>query len=236
MLEKFRILIVDDDRLVLDLMMHAARRHPVLQAEKTSDSAEAIRKIKENPPYHIILTDLSMPGYTGLDVLRAARTRSPDTRGIIVTGFGDKESTREAIKLGVSDYLNKPFRIEEMDLALRNAIEHFELRKQGSDYQTQIQDLETGIKEKALLIEAMEAESNILSTELTQLTEKDAQNKARTEALLKAVAAKTGHQGAPITPKLLDNNGVINQKKMTEEEFQAMKKNLLDRTYKSIVG
>jgi len=234
MLEKFRILIVDDDRLVLDLMLHAARRHEILEPEKTSDPEEAIRKIRESPPYHIVLTDLSMPKISGLTVLRTARAKSPDTRGIIVTGFGDKESTREAIKLGVSDYLNKPFRIEEMDLALRKAIEHFQLRHEQMSMEEKVADLSAVIEERDSAIAAMEAEVATLSARIAELEGKAEHARERAQALMKAVSDKNPI-GSPISRDLLEATSLVRQKQMTEDEFRAMKKSLIDRAYKSIV-
>lgn len=232
MLEKFRILIVDDDRMVLDLMVQVAKRHDVLEPERLSDPEEAIRRIKQNPPYHIILTDLSMPGFTGLDVLRAARTRSPDTRGIIVTGFGDRESTREAIKLGVSDYLHKPFRLEELDLALRKAIEHFKLRKQQMDLQQEADDLRTMIEEKTQIISVMRGESQRLSSELEPLRQKVGEEQDSAEALQRAVAA--GNPAAS-THNMLDKGSVVKPKELSPEETEEIRKRILAKTYKSIV-
>ena len=234
MSEKFRILIVDDDRLVLDLMLHAARRHEILEPEKTSDPEEALRKIRESTPFHIVLTDLSMPKISGLTVLRTARAKSPDTRGIIVTGFGDKESTREAIKLGVSDYLNKPFRIEEMDLALRKAIEHFTLRRDQMHLEASITELETRIRDTDAAIVAMETEQAALTEQVAAQQGRAEQARERARALMKAVSDKNPI-GSPISRDLLEATSLVNQKQMTEEEFSAMKKSLIDRAYKSIV-
>ena len=235
MLDRFRILIVDDDRMVLDLMMFAARRHPILKVEKTNDPGQAIEMIKKNSPYHIILTDLSMPGFTGLDVLRAARVKSPDTRGIIVTGFGDTDSTREAIKLGVSDYLHKPFRMEVMDLTLRNAIDHFQLRTNMNNILNERDGLKEVIEEKSQKIEEMEHEANELEQELTEYVALEEREKKLSKALAKPEVQKANQIGT-VSRELTDVGTLVEQKKITEEEFRNMKKSILDRAYKSIVS
>jgi DNA-binding NtrC family response regulator len=227
MLEKFRILIVDDDVLVLELMKHAARRHPQLKIEATTDSADAIERIKNNKPYHIILTDLAMPSFNGIQVLKEARMRSPDSRGIIVTGFGDRESTTEAIKLGVSDYLHKPFRIEELDLAIRNAIEHFNQLHNLAQARGEVDDLKKVIEEKQRKVDELTQRRDQLLALIEGYREPEKQPEPE---------EGTRTQGAhELGQGLMDLGRLRREKKISEQEFQAKRKSLIDKAYKSII-
>lgn len=231
-MEKFRTLIVDDDALILELMKHVTRKHSILEVEATTSSKEAIRRIKENRPYHIILADLVMPEFSGMDVMRAARNRSPDTRGIMVTGFGDKELTAEAIKLGLSDYLKKPFRNEELDLAIRNGIAHFqqmgtiltktEELKRKSETLSQLSQRELAVVERLKPLKKQ--------IEAIQSNQKEAQ--ARETRIAQVRNAGRGDAAISITARLNDLGQLLSERKITEEEFNKVRKSLIDKAYK----
>ncbi len=75
----------------------------------------------EAAPADIVLLDLNLPGMTGMDFFRKLRDRWPITQVIILTGFGDLESAREAIRLDVVDFLTKPCHLGELEQALDRA-------------------------------------------------------------------------------------------------------------------
>ena len=225
MLDKFRLLIVDDDKLVLDMMQHAAKRHEMLAVESMSNSGEAIERIKNTPPYHIILTDLAMPSFTGLDVLRTARAKSPDTRGIIVTGFGDRQSTKEAIKLGVSDYLHKPFRIEELDLALRNGIQHFHHRRAIKKTHSEIDGIKGILEKKEQRHKELEREVEELTLELSR------EITSHTPPSPNPAPASGGR----VSSELQQLGTLFQQQKINNDEFHKMRKSILDRAYRKTI-
>jgi len=115
-----RMLIIDDDVNVLAVLRDLFVLEEGLDITTMSSSLDAISKLSSEH-FDLIITDLMMPKADGLAVLRAVREHSPDTMAVIVTGFASLESTLEAIHLGVYDYINKPFQIEEMRLLVRNA-------------------------------------------------------------------------------------------------------------------
>lgn len=237
MTDKFRILIVDDDELVLELMKHVARRNSELAVESTTDSARAIDWIRtREKPYHIIISDLVMPRFSGLDVLRSARTRSPDTLGIIVTGFGDQESTAEAIKLGVSHYLRKPFRREELELAFGNATAHFRLRGQLEVLQKRHGELKATRDKVAARSEELGKHIEEITT---RLAEYEAQEKERVRlemALAKAKSQPTNEvRQFQVLRQLNDLGKLYQHHQISDKEFHTMRKSLLDKAYKSII-
>lgn len=102
-----RILVAeDDDGVRLFLRDALAREHEVVLA---IDGAHALKIIAEcAAPFDVVLTDLRMPGASGMDVLMATRRRFPETPVIVLTAFGDVPNAVEAMRKGAFDYLQKP--------------------------------------------------------------------------------------------------------------------------------
>jgi ActR/RegA family two-component response regulator/glycine cleavage system H lipoate-binding protein len=104
---KRRILVVDDEITVCKSI-----RQAILSDEYEVDMAlsgeEALKKDKEKP-YDLIITDLMMPGISGLDLLKALREARPEVSVIMVTGYPTIKTAVESVKMGAFDYLPKPF-------------------------------------------------------------------------------------------------------------------------------
>ena len=104
-----RVLVVDDEASIRDLLSKtlALAEYDVDLAPDGRTALERLRLI----PYDLLITDLKMPGVDGLAVIREARRLKADIPVIIITGFSTEASAIEAVNLGVSGYLTKPFRI-----------------------------------------------------------------------------------------------------------------------------
>ncbi len=116
-----RLLIADDDRPFLNRLAKAmaARGFNVATAESV---AEALAAIRAEPPAFAII-DMRLADGNGLDVITELKSRRPDARGVILTGYGNISSAVIAIKLGAFDYLAKPADADEVFLALMNGEE-----------------------------------------------------------------------------------------------------------------
>ena len=116
-----KALVADDDQthreIFTDLMVEEG-----MEVDVVEDGEQAISNIQQRA-YDVILTDLMMPGKDGITVLRAARSKNKDTLVIIITGFGTLETAIEAIRSGAHDYITKPFKLEELQLVLKNVKE-----------------------------------------------------------------------------------------------------------------
>ena len=168
--EKFRLLIVNDNPITLEVMRNMARRHQNIDVDVVVLAADALGMIQSNPPYHIILTDLTTPYFTGTDVLKAAKARSPDTKVLLVTSFGNHQGIIDAIKLGVFDYLHKPFRPEELNLKLMNAELHFQQKQRIGILEEALANRELGLREKGETIERLQADVEDLKKSLAEFT------------------------------------------------------------------
>jgi excisionase family DNA binding protein len=104
-----RVLVVDDESTIRDLLAKtlALAEYDVDLAPDGRTALERLRII----PYDLLITDLKMPGVDGLAVIREARRLKADIPVIIITGFSTEASAIEAVNLGVSGYLTKPFRV-----------------------------------------------------------------------------------------------------------------------------
>ena len=124
-----RILVVDDERSMRELLQIVLRRegHQVRLAE---NGPAAVAEL-EREPVDVLISDIKMPGMTGVDVLREAKRIDPDIVGIMVTAYASTESAIEALRLGAYDYLTKPFDVEELKAKVRNALERRTLRQEN---------------------------------------------------------------------------------------------------------
>src|ERR1700693_4007702 len=86
-----------------------------------------------------VITDLRMPKVDGLQVLRAAKEQSPDTAVIMVTAMASTETAVEAMKLGAYDYITKPFKLDEVNLIIKNALERKHLRAENQYLRKQLE-------------------------------------------------------------------------------------------------
>src|SRR6266545_176116 len=126
---KARILVVDDEKSMRDLLSITLEKegYDVLTAAGGEPAIEALHRESVDA----VITDLRMPKVDGLQVLRVAKEISPDTTVIMITAVASTESAVEAMKLGAYDYITKPFKLDEVNLIVRNALERKRLRDEN---------------------------------------------------------------------------------------------------------
>jgi len=126
---KARILVVDDEKSMRDLLSITLEKegYDVLTAAGGQPAIEALHRESVDA----VITDLRMPKVDGLQVLRAAKEISPDTAVIVITAVASTETAVEAMKLGAYDYITKPFKLDEVNLIVRNALERKRLRDEN---------------------------------------------------------------------------------------------------------
>lgn len=104
-----RVLVADDEASIRDLLAKTLALAEY-EVDLVPDGRSAIERLRIMP-YDLLITDLKMPGVDGLAVIREARRLRADIPVIIITGFSTEASAIEALNLGVSGYLTKPFRV-----------------------------------------------------------------------------------------------------------------------------
>jgi len=118
--ERPRILVVDDESSIRDLLSKtlALAEYDV---DTASDGRSALERLRLYP-YDLLIADLKMPGLDGLSVIREAKRLKTDLPVIIITGYSTETAAIEAVNLGVSGYLTKPFRVPQVLAAAAKAI------------------------------------------------------------------------------------------------------------------
>jgi len=116
-----RVLVVDDERGMRDFLQIMLEKcgYEVVVAAGVVAAKERLRETL----FDVVITDLKMPGGSGLDVLAAAKEGDRSCVVFLMTAYGDTTSAVEAMKLGAYDYLTKPFQVDEISLSLRNGLE-----------------------------------------------------------------------------------------------------------------
>jgi len=123
------ILIVDDEKnylVVLEALL-SPEGYEIVTSEKAQ---EALRVIQE-ADVDLVLTDMKMPGMTGMELLEEAKKIKPEVPVIMMTAYGTIEMAVEAMKKHAYDYITKPFQNEELKLTIRKALDNYRLLKEN---------------------------------------------------------------------------------------------------------
>ena len=124
-----RILVVDDDENVRETVGSVLTEEGY-SIETASSGAEAIEKAGRNS-LAVMVTDLKLPDTDGVKLYQTIKKKHPETLAIIITGHASLQSAIRAIKAGAYDYLEKPFRMEDILLTVKRALDHAELLNQN---------------------------------------------------------------------------------------------------------
>ncbi|MGE3522875.1 MAG: sigma-54-dependent transcriptional regulator, partial [Candidatus Dadabacteria bacterium] len=125
-----RILVVDDEpgmREFLEIML----QKDGYSVDTAADGPEAIDKIEQSL-FDLAIVDIQMPVLNGIEVLKKVSEKSPDTTVIMVTAYASHETAIEAMKLGAYDYITKPFKIDEIKLVIKKALDKKKLERENT--------------------------------------------------------------------------------------------------------
>ncbi len=120
-----KILIVDDDAGVRESLEELLRLEDY-QADSSDSGEDALEALAEG--FDLVLLDIKMPGIDGVEVMHEIRKYHPDTRIIIITGYGSLESAIDAIRSGAQDYMLKPYTADDILLSVNKALSEKESR------------------------------------------------------------------------------------------------------------
>jgi two-component system NtrC family response regulator len=120
-----RILVVDDDENLRWVLKTQLEDMGYLTSTAASGE-EALALIEQELPA-LILTDLKMPGLSGMELLDRVRSEEPEVPVVIVTAFGTVQSAVQAMRAGAYDYLTKPIDFDELSLVVTRVLQHFQL-------------------------------------------------------------------------------------------------------------
>ena len=140
-----RILIVDDEEEIRT-MLRRCLEDPAFEFIESSNAMDALDKMRGNR-FSLVISDLRMPGMSGIDFLRTLKTCDPEVPVILITGVRDLETAVETLKLGACDYITKPFDVYAIRRSVENALERSRLAMENRCYQMELERL---VRERTL--------------------------------------------------------------------------------------
>ncbi len=134
----YKVLIVDDERSMREFLAIVLKKegYAVSVAAHGADALSALDK----EIFDLVLSDVKMPGLSGIDVLKAVKAASPSTIVLMMTAFASTDSAVEAMREGAYDYLTKPFKIDEVKLLVKNALEKKELLAENARLKQEVHE------------------------------------------------------------------------------------------------
>jgi len=132
-----RVLVVDDEKAMV-LALKGLLTKEGYQVDTAGSGEEALRKI-ETGNFHLVITDLSMDGGGGMQLLERGRSIDPDLAVIMITAYGSEKIAVQAMKLGAVDYIPKPFDNDELRVVVRRVMETALLRRDHRRLLAQVQ-------------------------------------------------------------------------------------------------
>ncbi len=129
MVKKHKLLIIDDERRMCVVLKTALENDEL--AVTTANSGEAAMAAMEVDSFDVIISDIKMPGISGMDVLERVKTTSPETEVLLMTAYADAQTAVNAMKMGAYDYIIKPFEIDELRHKVKNILEKSDLKTEN---------------------------------------------------------------------------------------------------------
>ncbi|MCX7856651.1 MAG: response regulator [Deltaproteobacteria bacterium] len=162
----FSILIVDDNYDVVSLLVEYLKDEAEV-IEGAKDGNEAIEKYKKFR-YDLIITDLSMPGLSGIELIRKIKKIDDLTEFIIITAYASLDTAIDAVKLGAFDYIIKPFRLDELKVIVKNAKDKINLKKLNMELFSKLQKLYEEIEKYKSVDKKAEKETKVFPSSDTE--------------------------------------------------------------------
>lgn len=132
-----KILIVDDQKDIHDLLASYLEIEGYTCA--TASSGEEAQQLLEESEFHLVLTDINMPGMSGIDLLEVVRSRYADIAVLMVTAVDDRDTATRALELGAYGYLIKPFTMIDVANNVANALERRRLNLLSQEYERELE-------------------------------------------------------------------------------------------------
>ena len=134
-----RILVIDDEVDMLMLLRMIIEDNTGYEVETTNNPSEGLKKLTEKD-YGLVITDLKMPGMDGIELFDELKEMRPGIPVIIITAYGSLETSNEAMKKGVADFITKPFRKDHILFTIKRVLELASVRKENIDLKMRLDE------------------------------------------------------------------------------------------------
>jgi two-component system NtrC family response regulator len=163
-----RILFIDDDRAGREVALFNLRKAGY-EVTAASDGQEGLAAFSPEK-FDLVVTDVKMPGLSGIDVLRRIRSQAPDVPVLVITAFGNVETAVEAMKEGAYDFIGKPFHRDQLLLSIGKAFERRRLAEEVHDLRIRASGVEREIVSVSpAMREVLAVADRVAGTEATVL-------------------------------------------------------------------
>jgi two-component system, NtrC family, response regulator AtoC len=221
-----RVLVVDDEENIRLVLRTLLKKHGY-EVEVAEGGAAALSALDSFDP-DVILTDVRMPRMGGLDLLAALKAKQHPATVIVMSAFGNVDLAIDAMKAGAYDYVSKPFKADEVVLALRKAEEREALRRENRALKEQIQkdhQFESILAKSREMLEIFRTISKIADFKTTVLV--TGESGTGKELVARAIHARSTRRGAPF---VAINCGAIPENLLESELFGHKKGAFTDAT------
>jgi two-component system response regulator AtoC len=210
-----RVLVVDDEENIRLVLRTLLKKHGY--EVEVADSGEAAMALVDAFGPDVVLTDVRMPRMGGLDLLEALRAKQHMATVIVMSAYGNVDLALEAMKKGAYDYVQKPFKPDEVVLALRKAEEREALRRENRALKEQIQsraEFESMLGKSPRMLEIFKTIAKIADYKTTVLV--TGESGTGKELVARAIHARSGRKGGPFVAV---NCGAIPESLLESELF-----------------
>ncbi len=131
-----KILVVDDEELMRELASETLMRagHEIFKAKEGAEGLDQLEKVQPD----LIVSDFKMPGMTGLEFLKEVQKRAPGQAFIIMTAYGTINTAVEAMRSGASNFIEKPFQPEMLEIAVEKALQNLDVKRENENLKAQL--------------------------------------------------------------------------------------------------
>lgn len=133
-----RILLVDDEQEITDILADLLSEDYTCQ--KAGSAEEALARL-QGSEFELVISDITMPGMSGLEMIPHVKELAPNTVVVMISGMQTVESAIGALRLGAFDYLMKPFDLRQVEAVVKRALEHHDLIVAKQRYENQLEEL-----------------------------------------------------------------------------------------------
>jgi len=133
-----RILIVDDELEITEILADLLSED--YDCQKAGSAEQALVRLQQSE-FHLVISDITMPGMSGLEMIPHIKALSPNTVVVMISGMQTVESAIGALRLGAFDYLMKPFDLRQVEAVVKRALEHHELIVAKQRYENHLEEL-----------------------------------------------------------------------------------------------
>ena len=130
------VLLIDDDESLNRVLQHQLESEG-LKVTTCTNGADGIKQF-ESGDFSVVISDIKIPGMSGMDVLKKVKERNEEAVVILITAYGTIKNAVEAVRMGAADYLTKPFDKEELMLVVKRALRARELEKENLELKSQL--------------------------------------------------------------------------------------------------